>query len=241
MVKQFADAEKQGVKYDLQDMRQDILAFASSSSHQAAYCIKAVSKIKFTTIEPEDSNEIQVKAGQRFYGKEDLWFYDVEVFPNLFILVYKQYGRPESKVTLINPTREQVAAFVERPLVGFNNRRYDNHIIYAALLGEDNLSLYRQSQRIINDKNAGSGMYSGAYELSYTDIYDYLNAGNKMSLKKWEVKLGIKHDEFELPWDQPVPEDMWERAAEYCGNDVDATEAVFDATYSDYTARRILS
>ena len=62
-----------------------------------------------------------------------------------------------------------------------------------------------------------------------------------MSLKKWEVKLGIKHDEFELPWDQPVPEDMWERAAEYCGNDVDATEAVFDATYSDYTARRILS
>lgn len=241
IVKMFEDAARAGVKYDLQDMRQDVLAFAASSSNQAPYCLKAVSKIKFTTIEPEDSNEIQVKAGQRFYEKEDLWFYDVEVFPNLFILVYKQYGRPESKVTLINPTREQVAAFVERPLVGFNNRRYDNHIIYAALLGEDNLSLYRQSQRIINDKNAGSGMYSGAYELSYTDIYDYLNAGNKMSLKKWEVKLGIKHDEFELPWDQPVPEDMWERAAEYCGNDVDATEAVFDATYSDYTARRILS
>lgn len=240
IVKIFEDAGKSGVKYDLQDMRQDILAFAASSSNQAPYCLNAVSKIKFTTIEPEDSNDIQ-KAGQRYYEKEDLWFYDVEVFPNLFILVYKQYGRPESKVTLINPTREQVAAFVERPLVGFNNRRYDNHIIYAALLGEDNLSLYRQSQRIINDKNAGSGMYSGAYELSYTDIYDYLNAGNKQSLKKWEVQLGIKHDEFELPWDQPVPEDMWERAAEYCGNDVDATEAVFDATYSDYIARRILS
>jgi hypothetical protein len=241
IVKNFEDAAKAGVKYDLQDMRQDILAFAASSSNQAAYCLKAVSKIKFTTIEPEDSKDIQVAAGQRYYEKEDLWFYDVEVFPNLFIIVYKQYGRPESKVTLINPTREQVAAFVERPLVGFNNRRYDNHIIYAALLGEDNLSLYRQSQRIINDKNAGSGMYSGAYELSYTDIYDYLNAGNKMSLKKWEVKLGVKHDEFELPWDQPVPEEYWERAAEYCGNDVDATEAVFDATYSDYTARRILS
>lgn len=241
MVKQFADTEAQGVKYDLRDMRQDILAFASSSTNQAAYCLKAVSKIKFHNIDEEDANEIQVKSGQRYYEKEDLWFYDVEVFPNLFILVYKQYGRPESKVTLINPTREQIAAFVERPLVGFNNRRYDNHIVYAALLGEDNLSLYRQSQRIINDKNASSGMYSGAYELSYTDIFDYLSAGNKMSLKKWEVKLGIKHDEFELPWDQPVPEDMWARAAEYCGNDVDATEAVFDATYSDYTARRILS
>lgn len=241
IVKIFDDAVRAGVKYDLKDMRQDILAFAASSTNQAPYCIKAVSKIAFSTIENEDANDIQVSAGQKYYEKEDLWFYDVEVFPNLFIIVYKQYGRPETKTTLINPTREQVAAFVERPLVGFNNRRYDNHIVYAALLGEDNLSLYRQSQRIITDKNAGSGMYAGAYELSYTDIYDYLNAGNKMSLKKWEVKLGIKHDEFELPWDQPVPEDMWNRAAEYCGNDVDATEAVFDATYSDYTARRILS
>jgi hypothetical protein len=241
IVQLFKDAETDGVKYDLQDMRQDILAFAACSTNQAAYCIKAVSKIKFSTIEQKDSSEIQTKAGQQFYAKEDLWFYDVEVFPNLFIIAFKRYGKNNPVVKWINPTREQVASLVERPLVGFNNRRYDNHIIYAALLGENNLSLYRQSQRIINDKNAGSGMYSGAYELSYTDIYDYCNAGNKMSLKKWEVKLGIKHDEFELPWDQPVPEHMFERAAEYCGNDVEATECTFDATISDYNARRILS
>jgi hypothetical protein len=239
IVKLFEDAEKQGVKYDLRDMRQDILSFASSSTNQKAYCIKAVSKIKFHTIEEEDANEIQVSAGQQFYRKEDLFFYDIEVFPNLFIVAFKQYRKPGT--VWINPTREQIASLVERPLVGFNNRRYDNHIIYAALLGEDNLSLYRQSQRIINDKNAGSGMYSGAYELSYTDIYDYCNAGNKKSLKKWEVELGIKHDEFELPWDQPVPEDKWQRAAEYCLNDVDATEATFDATQADYNARRILA
>lgn len=241
IVKIFDDAIKADVKFDLKDMRQDILVFASSSSNQAEYCMKAISKIKFSNIEPEDATEIQVKAGQKYYDKEDLWFYDVEVFSNLFIVAFKQYGKDKPVTTWINPTQAQIESLVERPLVGFNNRRYDNHIIYAALLGEDNMSLYRQSQRIINDKNAGSGMYSGAYELSYTDIYDYCNAGNKMSLKKWEVKLGVKHDEFELPWDQPVPEDMWERAAEYCANDVIATEAVFDATYSDYTARRILS
>lgn len=241
IVKIFDDAVKAGVKYDLRDMRQDILAFASSSSNQAAYCIKAVSKIKFHTVEEEDANEIQIKAGQQFYAKEDLYFYDVEVLPNLFIIAWKRYGKENPVVKWINPSREQVASLVEKPLVGFNNRRYDNHILYAALLGEDNQSLYRQSQRIINDKNAGSGMYSGAYELSYTDIYDYCNAGNKKSLKKWEVELGIKHDEFELPWDQPVPEDMWERAADYCGNDVEATEATFDATQADYNARRILS
>ena len=241
IVKIFEDAVAAGTKYDLRDMRQDILSFATSSSNQAPYCIKAVSKIKFSTIEQEDANEIQVQAGKQFYKKEELYFYDVEVFPNLFIVVFKQYGKNNPKTTWINPTSAQIASLVERPLVGFNNRRYDNHILYSALLGASNLELYRQSQRIINDKNAGSGMFSGAYELSYTDIYDYCNAGNKKSLKKWEVELGVKHDEFELPWDQPVPEDMWERAAEYCGNDVDATEATFDATQADYNARRILS
>lgn len=241
IVKIFEDAIASGAKFDLRDMRQDILTFAANSSNQAKYCIGAVSKIKYHNIENEDATEIQKSAGQRFYNKEDLYLYDIEVFPNLFIVAFKKYGKGKPVTKWINPTREQMVSLVEKPLVGFNNRRYDNHIVYAATLGEDNLSLYRQSQRIINDKNAASGMYGGAYELSYTDIYDYLNAGNKMSLKKWEVKLGIKHDEFELPWDQPVPENMWDRAAEYCGNDVLATEAVFDATISDYNARCILA
>lgn len=240
IVKIFSDAVRDGVKYDLRDMRQDILSFAASSSNQSKYCIGAVSKIVYTTIDAEDSDEIQRRAGSNIIPNKDLYFYDVEVFSNLFIVAFKQYGVDEV-TKWINPTREQIVSLVEKPLIGFNNRRYDNHILYARLLGEDNLSLYRQSQRIIHDKNAGSGMYSGAYELSYTDIYDYCNAGNKKSLKKWEVELGITHDEFELPWDQPVPEDMWERAAEYCGNDVLATEATFIETASDYNARRILS
>jgi hypothetical protein len=84
-------------------------------------------------------------------------------------------------------------------------------------------------------------MNRSAYELSYTDIYDYCNAGNKMSLKKWEIKLGGNHVEFEHPWDQPVPEDLWEEAANYCVNDVNETERVFDATQSDFNARLILS
>lgn len=240
IVKIFEDAQKAGTKYDLQDMRQDILTFAASSTNQARRCMGAVSNIVYTTIEEEVAIDIQKSASGKVLAKEELYFYDVEVFSNLFIVAFKKYG--EDKITKwINPTREQIESFVELPLVGFNNRRYDNHIIYAALLGENNASLYRQSQRIIHDKNAGSGMYGAAYELSYTDIYDYCNAGNKKSLKKWEVELGIKHDEFELSWDKPVPEDMWERAAEYCGNDVLATEAVFDHTQSDYNARAIMA
>jgi hypothetical protein len=51
----------------------------------------------------------------------------------------------------------------------------------------------------------------------------------------------LKHHELGLPWDQPVPEDMWVKVAEYCDDDVLATEAVFNHLSADFTARRILA
>lgn len=53
--------------------------------------------------------------------------------------------------------------------------------------------------------------------------------------------MGIHHQELGLPWDQPVPEEMWTKVAEYCDNDVIATEAVFNARKADFTARQILA
>ena len=78
-----------------------------------------------------------------------------------------------------------------------------------------------------------------AYNFSYTDIYDF--SAKKQSLKKFEIELGIHHQELGLPWDQPVPEEKWEEVARYCDNDVLATEAVFNARHADFVAREILA
>lgn len=230
----FEEAEAQGAKYDLRDLRQDILVFAGSSTNQSEYCLNAINKINYNTIgEPEQQ---KFEEGSKIIPTEDLYFYDVEVFPNLFIVCYKKYG--EDKVhKLINPTAAEIESLAKKPLVGFNNRRYDNHILYAAILGHSNMELFRQSQRIINKDTAA--FYSGAYELSYVDIYEY--SSKKQSLKKWEIELGIYHDELELPWDKPVDKNMFDRVADYCCNDVRATEAVFEATQADYEARLIVS
>ena len=67
--------------------------------------------------------------------------------------------------------------------------------------------------------------FGEAYNLSYTDIYDF--SSKKQSLKKFEIELGIKHQELGLPWDQPVPKSLWDKVAEYCDNDVIATETLF--------------
>ena len=49
-----------------------------------------------------------------------------------------------------------------------------------------------------------------------------------MSLKKWEIKLGIHHQEMGIPCDKPVPRNMWEEVADYDANDFISTEAVFN-------------
>ena len=59
-------------------------------------------------------------------------------------------------------------------------------------------------QRIISgSKNC---FFGEAYNVSFTDVYDFTS--EKMSLKKYEIALGIHHQELGLPWDQPVPEEQ---------------------------------
>lgn len=228
------DAYTQNIKYDVTDMRNAILAFAANSSHQSEYCIKLVNKMKFKS---DEQSEAQESTDDRIV------FYDVEVFPNLFLVNYKMRGKDNPVVRMINPSPSEIEELIRFKLVGFNCRRYDNHMLYARLMGYTCEQLFRLSQKIIDGKGnqRGEGMFGEAYNISYTDIYDFASAGNKKSLKKLEIEMGIHHQELGLPWDQPVPENMWIRVAEYCDNDVLATEAAFDYLSADWTARQILA
>lgn len=222
------DAYSSGLHYDVTDLHNAVLAFAANSTNQSDYCIKLVSKMHFKSddiSEPMNNDD------------SDIIFYDVEVFPNLFLVNWKIAGDDKPVVRMINPTPAEIEDLVRHRLVGFNCRRYDNHILYARLMGYDNEQLYKLSQKIISGSK--EAFFGEAYNLSYTDVYDF--AAKKQSLKKWEIELGIHHQELGLPWDQPVPEDRWVEVAEYCDNDVIATEAVFYHLAGDFTARKILA
>ena len=223
-------AYKDGMKYDVSDLRNDIFAFAASSHNQAEYCIKLVGKMKF-------QSEEAAAPDPAFYDQYVI--FDVEVKPNLSLICYKLVGEDKPVIRLFNPTPEQVEELCRYKLIGFNCRRYDNHILYSKLLGFTPEETFDISNRIINgDKSA---FFSNAYNLSYYDIYD--GSSKKQSLKKWEIELGIFHKEFEEDWDKPIEEDKWEELAEYCDNDVIATETLFlsDIGQADFTARQILA
>lgn len=223
------EAYESGITYDVSDLKPALITFAMGSTHWADYCLQVVGNMKFQSEKtPEGVNP---------QNSDILTFYDVEVFPNLFLISFMDSNEDQPH-SWVNPPRKSVLELMNRNLVGFNNRKYDNHILYAwAVLGYNNQQLYQLSQKIVsNDRNAA---FSQAYNLSYTDIYDF--SAKKQSLKKWEIELGIDHHELGMPWDKPVPEDKWPLVQSYCEDDVRATKAVFDHLKEDFTARKTLA
>lgn len=225
------EAYDSGIEYDVSDMHTAILAFAANSTNNARYCMDLVAKMHFV------SKDLEEKRVEESREDKPIVFFDIEVFPNLLLVNYKVAGEGRPVIRMINPDPNAIEELFQYRLVGFNNRRYDNHILYARYLGHSIEDCYKQSQKIINgDRDA---FFGEAYRLSYTDVYDF--SSKKQSLKKFEIELGIHHQELGLPWDEPVDEKLWTTVAEYCDNDVIATEAVFNARHADFIAREILA
>lgn len=227
------DAYESGIKYDLSDMRPAVISFALNSTHQSENCISIVNKMHFKSDHSDDDEYVESE-------KDDIVFFDVEVFPNLFVVCYKFKGTDDdSVISLVNPDSETIKQLFKYKLIGFNNKRYDNHILYAKSMGYNNMGLFTLSQRIINGSR--NALFGNAYNLSYSDIYDFASAGRKKSLKKFQIELGLDHIENSYKWDEPVPEDKWDEIVSYCCNDVITTEKVFDHLEEDWDTRLILS
>ena len=231
------DAYNSGMKYDVSELRPQVLAFAASSTHNSISCLEKAEKFIYKS--EEESEWVEPE------GEKPIAFFDTEVFPNLFILCYKLLGAKEG-IPLINPQSKEVLEFFQNHrAIGFNNLGYDNTICYARIQGDSLYDLFVRSQNLITaPKGKNDWLIREAKNLSYTDVFDFCST--KQGLKKWEIQLQkegdkeIKHDEAGLPWDQPVPRNKWDRVAEYCMNDVIATEKVFLANQSDFKAREIL-
>jgi hypothetical protein len=225
------EAYEDGLKYDIMDLRPRILAFANNSTHQASNCLKTVQTMRFTSgseLEPDAMVEVV---------DDRIVIFDIEVYKNLFVICWKFRG-DDNVVRMINPSREEVENLAKMKLVGFYNRRYDNHILYGAILGFSIEQLYDLTRKIVVDNNRNA-FFAQAYNLSYADIWEISSV--KQGLKKFEIDLGIHHMELDFPLDEPVDEQDWPRVVEYCVNDVRATEAVLEDRWEDFIARQILA
>ena len=135
------DAYNAGIPYDVSNMYNEIFAFAAQSTHNAVYCLELVDNMK---LKSEEASENIVSENDK-----PIVFFDTEIFPNLFICNWKIQGKDKPICRMINPTPSEIEQLFKYRLIGFNNRKYDNHIIYGAYMGYDNRSLYELSQKII--------------------------------------------------------------------------------------------
>src|SRR3954453_10028973 len=84
------DAYDSGIKYDLTDLRSRIVAFANNSSNQASACLKVVKEMQWASADAGESKE-EAFTGEpvRTVSDERVAFFDVEVYPNLFVICWK--------------------------------------------------------------------------------------------------------------------------------------------------------
>ena len=261
--KLLSDAYDSGVSYDVRDLQNDILAFAMGSTNKADYCVELVSRMHFCSKDIlENEREIENKSVDE---NAPIVFFDVEIAPNYkqyveycnnngidinplipkdskahFLICWKYRGDGKKIQKMLDPKPEEVEALFKYRLIGFNNRDYDNHMVWAASQGYTPSELYSLNSKIIVEKDR-KAKFGQAYNISYTDIYDFAAGDNKMGLKKYEIKLHLDHVEWDRPWYEPIPDDRLVDWVNYCSNDVLSTEVVFDYLKDDYEAREILA
>lgn len=244
-------AYNSGLVYDVSDMKGHVISFALGSTHNAQYCTTVASNMRFTS----------VKETVVDIGDAPLVFYDIEVFPNVYFVNWKFYGVNGKKTRWINPGKHEIAQLLRYNIIGFNNLRYDNALLWLMLNGASPREIYDLSQRIIVKKDR-SAIPRESKKLSYTDVYDF--SSTKKSLKKWEIviggltkeylrkkgyteeeieiiKAGGSHKESRFDWSKDLPEEYWPEVSEYCDNDVVNTEATFVYLKADWVARQILA
>lgn len=232
------NAQENGMAYDIRDLGEAIYAFGAHSHNHKDECINI-----FYDLELLWPKEVTEPVGNLIDDNHEedapIIILDCEVVRNLLLIVYKELGLDKKCVRLFNPTPLEVSKLLEMKIVGHNVLGYDNYILWAAYMGWTNEQIFQLSQDIIINGNRSP--FREAKNVSYTDTLDV--ASEKKGLKKIEIEMHIPHKEMEIDWSKPLPESEWERLAQYCENDVLATEAYYLSKkwQADFKARKMLA
>ena len=158
------------------------------------------------------------------------FFFDIEVFPNYFLLDIYQDGK---HWTYENPV--DVAQILDRArdvvLCGFNNKAYDDIILTHIWQGNTDVdSIYELSSKLISgtdwEEMAQLKFARKPWGIS-VDMFQILN--KKAGLKEWECHIHYPTVvEAGVSFTAPLPADKVQEIRLYCRNDVEATAALYE-------------
>lgn len=162
-------------------------------------------------------------------------FYDFEVFKNDWLVVI--INPVEKKETVIHNDKEKLEEYFyshEKEIwIGYNNRRYDQYIMKAILLG--------MNPKEVNDyiiaKHMDGWQYSSLFnKISMINFDTMLRTDT--GLKSLEAFMGNDIRETEVPFDvdRQLTDKEIDQTVYYCRHDVEQTIEVFLARKAEFDA-----
>lgn len=184
-------------------------------------------------IEPSPK-EIQTLTQMR------LWGYNCRRYDN-HIVYARRIGRP------IEALYEMSQEIISGGKSAFIREAYALSELDIYDMSSKKQSLKKFEYEIINTIKAAAKRIRAGEDPE--KVYDDLHIPEPAICVKYYIQkyvdnpdwAGLQHQELGLPWDQPVPEELWDKVAEYCDNDVIFTELTFEMRYADFVARQILA
>lgn len=188
------------------------------------------------------------------------WIYDIEVFPNLFLLCAIDTTGKDYRYFLICRTqndKEKLKEWLTKEvnlMIGFNNINYDYPVIHHLITKYFNFkgsqlcdSLYKESKKII-DSTFGTSKFTIPVKKHLRKQADLLkinhfdNKAKMVGLKVLEFNLRMNNI-IDLPLNphENVPEDKVNEIIRYCFNDCEGTYEVYKKTLPEIELREKLS
>lgn len=172
--------------------------------------------------------------GQRIINGREIAFYDIECFPNLSMIVFKdidkniiheshtQWNEERKGFYFAEDDLKMITHLAKtRHLVHFNGYWYDDYMLSRMMDDVPAQVLARLNNQIISGVKH---YYSVKPEIQSYDTFQQINFG----LKKQEAFLGKSIIESSIPFDQQVlSEDEIKETYFYCRHDVDCTIDVY--------------
>lgn len=177
-------------------------------------------------------------------NREDLLFYDIEVFAFDSLVVFMDITGREEAHFWNNRDRQCVedpsgfdgirGVITDRILVGYNNYSYDDHILTAMLNPARNMS---HILKAINNTIIASGKFDYKVDplIRSLDTMQQIDVSHP-SLKQIEGNMGMSIVESSIPFDidRPLTDEERRETLEYCRHDVRATIEVYKQRERSY-------
>lgn len=162
---------------------------------------------------------------------EEYLFYDIEIFKEDALVVFKNIQKETVKI-FVNSFDGLLDVIKGKTLIGYNNYWYDDHILTGMIDGQTPKQLKRLNDRIIVD---GERKLKVSPAIKSLDCFQQIDVSNP-GLKKIEGNFGksIIESSIDFTIDRKLTEKELEETIFYCSYDVDTTIDVFKFREKSY-------